>query len=149
MESSKSPGSELWEVDLSEWGRAENRAVTASREDQASGDSCSSVRRQPAAAWETGQGQAGWARPPQALSLSWQIQIVGAGSGWRLDFRFHATLTVSLVNAEQMGHRFPWGQLWAKHAYMGMYRGDKGLPYRRCMGSSAHSRSLTPLHTQG
>lgn len=65
MESSKFPGSELWEADPSGVG-AENRVVTASREDHASGDSCSSARRQPAAAWETGQGQAGRAQPPQA-----------------------------------------------------------------------------------
>lgn len=132
-------------------GETENRVVAASGEYRASGDSCSSARQQAAAAWEPGQGRAGRARPPQARSLSWQIQIVGAGSGWRLVSGFHAVLTVSLVNAEQMGEgrQLPRGQLWPSMSTC-TCGGHEGLPYRWCdMGSSTHEPSLTPLHTQG
>jgi hypothetical protein len=56
-------------------------------------------------------------------------------------------LTVSLVNAEQMGEgscQLPWGQQWSMHACAHMCRGSKGpaLWMVQC-GSSAHKHLLT------
>lgn len=138
--SSKFPGSELWEVDPSGVG-AENRVVRASREDHASGDSCSSARRPPAAAWEAGQGQAGRAQPPQAPSLRWQIQTVGAGG---LISRFRAVLMVSLVNAEQMGEGTPapLGTVVGPNMYACAEDTGPASQMVQC-GSCAHEHSLT------
>lgn len=87
MELERVPGSVPWEADPSTPQRVfENRAMMASPgEDQAGRDSCSPARRQPAVAWETGQGGAGRAQPPQAPSLSRRAWERAAAS--KLSFR--------------------------------------------------------------
>lgn len=58
-------------------------------EDQAGRDSCSLAGRQPAAAWETGQGGVGWGGAGTApTSPQSEQQSVGAGSS--LEARFQA-----------------------------------------------------------
>lgn len=59
---------------------------------------------------------------------------------------FHAVLTVSLVNAEQMGEGawLPWGQLWAKLGCACMYRATYGAYKGLTDGASwAHVPSST------
>lgn len=107
-------------------------------EDQAGRDSCSPTRRQPAAAWETGQGGAGRAQPPQA---PWpKRQSVGAGSSsLEAVSGFHTVLTVSLVNAEQMGEgccQLPWGQSQGTYTHKHVQRVQESHPGDGAVGTT-------------
>lgn len=63
--------------------------------------------------------------------------------------RFRAVLTVSLVNAEQMGEGTPAPSGTVVGQTCMRVQRIRGLPYRWCsVGSSAHEHPLTAAHTR-